>query len=244
MVFSTGVILLNTAGLAMDSYPIDPLEAYILDLSNTVFTGVFVCEMLIKVWGYGVIGYFRDLLNVFDALIVVVSVLDLALSAAQVFGGGGLVALSAFRTLRLFRMFKLARSWSTFRRLMAAILATLVAISNFVVLLLLFALIAALLGMELFAYQVKVDGEYPRLNFNSLEGAMTTIFVLLTNEAWNQTTYEYMRGTESVYPMFYFAGIVIIGNFILLKLFIAILIYNFSQHNESEETTSGSILVA
>ena len=133
-----------------------------MDISNTIFTILFTLEMLIKIFGYGVLPYFRDGLNIFDTLIVVVSILDIALSTANVFSGGGLVALSAFRTLRLFRMFKLARSWSSFRRLIAAILATLAAISNFVILLLLFMLIAALLGMELFAFKVKVDGVYPR----------------------------------------------------------------------------------
>jgi hypothetical protein len=118
--------------------------------------------MLIKVFGYGVLPYFRDGLNIFDTLIVIVSILDIVLSTANVFSGGSLVALSAFRTLRLFRMFKLARSWDSFRKLIAAILATLAAISNFVILLLLFMLISALLGMELFAFKVKIDGVYPR----------------------------------------------------------------------------------
>lgn len=152
MIFSTFIILLNTASLAMDRYPIDPLESYYLDLSNTIFTIIFTYEMLLKIFGYGILPYFRDGLNIFDTLIVVVSILDLVLSSANVFSGGGLVALSAFRTLRLFRMFKLARSWETFRRLISAIIATLAAISNFVILLLLFMLITSLLGMELFAY--------------------------------------------------------------------------------------------
>lgn len=50
---------------------------------------------------------------------------------------GRLTALSAFRTLRLFRMFKLARSWKGFRELLSAIYNTLKAISVFVLLLLL-----------------------------------------------------------------------------------------------------------
>jgi hypothetical protein len=169
----------------MDRYPIGKEEAYYLDLSNTIFTAIFAIEMAIKVFGYGFLHYFRDELNIFDTLIVLISIVDIVLTNANVFSGGSLVALSAFRTLRLFRMFKLARSWDTFRKLISAILATMAAISNFVILLLLFMLIAALLGMELFAYNVKVDGVYPRSNFNDLGNAMITIFILLTNEQWN-----------------------------------------------------------
>lgn len=38
-----------------------------------------------------------------------------------------------------------------------------------------------------------------------------------------------MRGMESWVPVIYFTIVVIIGNFILLKLFLAILIYNFGE---------------
>ncbi len=43
-----------------------------------------------------------------------------------------------------------------------------------------------------------------------------------------------MRGIGSWVPVLYFVSVVIIGNFILLKLFLAILIYNFSE--ASKET--------
>jgi len=35
------------------------------------------------------------------------------------------------------------------------------------------------------------------------------------------------RGEGSIYPVLYFISVVTIGNFILLKLFIAVLFYNF-----------------
>jgi hypothetical protein len=66
-------------------------------------------------------------------------------------------AIAAFRSLRLFRIFKLARSWTTLRKLLMAIAATIGAILYFVILLFLFMIIASLLGMELFAYNIRFD---------------------------------------------------------------------------------------
>lgn len=96
-----------------------------------------------------------------------------------------MTAVTAFRTLRVFRVFKLARAWNSFREILIAIATTLEAISFFTMLLLLFMVIASLVGMELFAYNIPDV----RLNFNTFFDAMITVFALLTNESWNLITY-------------------------------------------------------
>lgn len=68
--------------------------------------------------------------------------------------GGSITAVTAFRTLRVFRILKLARAWNSFREILISIATTLDAISFFIMLLLLFMIIASLVGMELFAYNV------------------------------------------------------------------------------------------
>jgi hypothetical protein len=52
---------------------------------------------------------------------VIISVVDLILENVNItFSGGGLGVIKAFRTLRLFRVFKLARSWKSLRVLLVA----------------------------------------------------------------------------------------------------------------------------
>lgn len=68
-------------------------------------------------------------------------------------------AISAFRSVRLLRVFKLARSWTSFRNLLEKIMDTLKDIRNFSVLLFLFIFVYTLLGMELFAYRIAFDHE-------------------------------------------------------------------------------------
>jgi voltage-dependent calcium channel L type alpha-1D len=63
-------------------------------------------------------------------------------------------AISAFRGIRLLRVFKLARSWKSFQEMLVKIGKTVKDISNFSVLLFLFMFVYCLLGMELFGHKV------------------------------------------------------------------------------------------
>jgi len=103
--------------------------------------------------------------------------------------------------------------------------------------------------MEFFAEYIKfVDlddfipiypgGISPRLNFDTFSQAMVATFALLVNEDWNWFLYYYVRQCEvnpncSVWvARLYIMFVVIVGNFILLQLFLAILIDNFSDASE------------
>ncbi|CDQ69797.1 unnamed protein product [Oncorhynchus mykiss] len=53
---------------------------YAMDVLNMVFTGVFTVEMILKLIAFRPRGYFGDAWNVFDALVVIGSVVDIILS--------------------------------------------------------------------------------------------------------------------------------------------------------------------
>lgn len=146
--------------------------------------------MILKLYAMGIINYFRDSMNTFDCVIVIISLVEQVLDMSNMsVSNGSFTAVSAFRTLRIFRIFKLARSWTSFREILIAIASTLESISLFTILLLLFMIIASLIGMELFAYNVFGL----RLNFDTFFESMITIFTLLSSESWNITTYQYME---------------------------------------------------
>lgn len=121
-------------------------------------------------------------------------------------------------------------------------------------LLFLFMFIFALLGMELFAMQCKYDeddelikgsvaiqevyanGEVlnsPRENFDTIDQALTTIFIVIVGEDWNWVLYAFVRakGYDSMVMyylvIFYFTFLMILGNIMLFSLFTAILLANF-----------------
>lgn len=144
------LIIFNTIVLALDRYPIDPSEAEIFNVINDILSWCFFLEMFIKIIGVGVIEYAKDKFNLFDCVVVIVSTVENIIQYVGIFLSGG--TISALRALRLLRVFKLARSWSSFRKLLEKIIVSIKDISNFSILLFLFIFVYTLLGMELFAY--------------------------------------------------------------------------------------------
>lgn len=71
---------------------------------NFSFTIVFTVDMGLKIIGLGLVDYLRDRMNVFDAVIVSLSLVELVF-----FGTSGGSAISAFRSVRIFRTFRVLR---------------------------------------------------------------------------------------------------------------------------------------
>ena len=113
--------------------------------------------MLAKLIGLGLKNYMRDKFNVFDAVIVIISLVDFCLTMTIEVNESTDGIMSALRALRLLRVVKLARQWTAFQEILVTMISSLVDISNFSILLLLIVYILALLGMELFAYSVMFD---------------------------------------------------------------------------------------
>lgn len=143
----------NTFCLGLDSYPTDFVLQAKLDIVNIAFFSMFFFEMLIKIIGMGPRMYLRDHYNIFDGLVVTISIIDVSLSYTftndDITQGKG--AISAFRAFRLLRVFKLAKSWQQLKNLLQTIVNSLKDISSFSVLLFLLMFIYVLLGMEIFA---------------------------------------------------------------------------------------------
>ena len=49
---------------------------------NLVFTIVFIIEMLLKIIGFGIKGYVSDKMNLFDGLIVLLSITELVMPSS------------------------------------------------------------------------------------------------------------------------------------------------------------------
>jgi hypothetical protein len=150
--------------------------------------------------------------------------------------------LLAFRAVRLLRLFKLAKSWSTFRRLLSTIRKTLLDIGYFSLLLLIILFIYTLIGMELFAYriqfgseqEVEEGGESPRQNFDDFLHAFTTVWTIIVGDDWQLAMFDAVR-TQGYTSTVYFISLIIIGHIILLNLFLVILVNNFETTEIKKE---------
>ena len=160
--FIIACILLNSLTLSLDIYPPNTLLESGLEIVNFFLTVVFVLEMILKLYGLGLRVYLHDGFNVFDAVIVGASILETAVAPPSFFKIGtssdsGFGGLTALRTFRVFRLFKLARSWKALQQILATIVRALQSGVYFLILLMLFILIYALVGQQFFANRLHFD---------------------------------------------------------------------------------------
>jgi len=76
------LILVNTVVLAIDDFPQSVQKEHTLAIFNEFFTWAFFAEMLMKLLGLGIKNYVRDNFNLFDAVVVLFSLVDWTLSQA------------------------------------------------------------------------------------------------------------------------------------------------------------------
>lgn len=253
------LILANAAVLALEQYPIVPRRQSIAEMINFGLSAVFAVEMSLKMYALGFEAYFRDRFNVFDAVVVLVSAIEIAISPPDFLVGGdddssGGAALSGLRTFRIVRVLKLARSLVSLRVLLETILRSLQDVANFALLLFLFIYIFSLLGQFLFANRFRFDprsgdvvrlgtagfddAEVPRENFDNFLSAFVSIFSILMVEAWPSILFSGWRASRAETDAFeliavlYFVVVVVVGNLVLLSLFLAILLSNFEGLDE------------
>ena len=252
------VIILNTITLTLDKHPEN--EQWVKDMLsvfNYVFTAIFTIEVVLKMIGMGGKIFMKDNYNRFDLFIVIISLLEIQVNsntAGNENDGPGFV--SSLRGFRLLKIFKLFRS-GDLKILVDSITFTLTTIGDYVILLMLFVYVFALLGMSFFAGRIKFDsnglcsvqqpgsypepiifpvyrdriafeGEAPRTNFDELVWSVITIFQVLMGQGWNNIMYEAMRCVGPISAL-YFIALVIGGNIIMLNLFLAILLGNFDK---------------
>ncbi|XP_054134712.1 voltage-dependent T-type calcium channel subunit alpha-1G isoform X10 [Melozone crissalis] len=230
-------ILINTLSMGIEYHEQPEELTNALEISNIVFTSLFALEMLLKVLVYGPFGYIKNPYNIFDGIIVVISVWEIV--GQQ---GGG---LSVLRTFRLMRVLKLVRFMPALQRQLVVLMKTMDNVATFCMLLMLFIFIFSILGMHLFGckFASERDGDTlpDRKNFDSLLWAIVTVFQILTQEDWNKVLYNGMASTSS-WAALYFIALMTFGNYVLFNLLVAILVEGFQTEEMSKrEEASGQL---
>ncbi|CAF3063576.1 unnamed protein product, partial [Rotaria sp. Silwood2] len=181
------LVFLNTACVAIEH---DGQKQFLTDflyIAEFVFLGLFVFEMLFKMYGLGIDQYFASSFNIFDFVVIVGSIFEVIwthFNPEESFG------VSVLRSLRLLRIFKVTRHWASLRNLVVSLLSSMRSIVSLLFLLFLFILIFALLGMQLFGGEFNFEDGTPLQNFNKFATALITVFQILTGEDWNEIMYN------------------------------------------------------
>uniref|UniRef100_A0A3Q1BYF2 Sodium channel protein n=1 Tax=Amphiprion ocellaris TaxID=80972 RepID=A0A3Q1BYF2_AMPOC len=232
-------IVLNTLFMAMDHYPMTAEFDNVLSVGNLVFTGIFTAEMFFKLIAMDPYYYFQVGWNIFDSIIVTLSLVELGLANVQ--------GLSVLRSFRLLRVFKLAKSWPTLNMLIKIIGNSVGALGNLTLVLAIIVFIFAVVGMQLFGKNYKdcvckisVDCELPRWHMNDFFHSFLIVFRILCGE-WIETMWDCMEVAGEGMCLIVFMMVMVIGNLVVLNLFLALLLSSFSGDNLSAGDDDGEM---
>nr|XP_057937814.1 sodium channel, voltage-gated, type I-like, alpha isoform X2 [Doryrhamphus excisus] len=222
-------IVLNTLFMAMEHYPMTKSFSSILVVGNMVFTGIFTAEMVLKIIALDPYYYFQEGWNIFDGIIVSLSLMELCLA--------NVVGMSVLRSFRLLRVFKLAKSWPTLNTLIKIIGNSVGALGNLTLVLAIIVFIFAVVGMQLFGKSYKEcvckissDCTLPRWHMNDFFHSFLIVFRVLCGE-WIETMWDCMEVAGTTMCIIVYMMVMVIGNLVVLNLFLALLLSSFSADN-------------
>ncbi|XP_056248149.1 sodium channel protein type 4 subunit alpha B-like [Seriola aureovittata] len=232
-------IVLNTLFMALEHYPMTDEFNTMLSVGNLVFTGIFTAEMVLKLIAMDPYYYFQQGWNIFDGVIVCLSLMELGLSNVE--------GLSVLRSFRLLRVFKLAKSWPTLNTLIKIIGNSVGALGNLTLVLAIIVFIFAVVGMQLFGknYQdcvckISNDCQLPRWHMKDFFHSFLIVFRVLCGE-WIETMWDCMEVAGQPLCILVFMLVMVIGNLVVLNLFLALLLSSFSSDNLSAPDEDGDL---
>ncbi|XP_070787002.1 sodium channel, voltage-gated, type I like, alpha b isoform X1 [Enoplosus armatus] len=222
-------IVLNTLFMAMEHYPMTKQFDNVLSVGNLVFTGIFTAEMCFKIIALDPYYYFQEGWNIFDGIIVSLSLMELGLANVE--------GLSVLRSFRLLRVFKLAKSWPTLNMLIKIIGNSVGALGNLTLVLAIIVFIFAVVGMQLFGKSYKEcvckisdECQLPRWHMHDFFHSFLIVFRVLCGE-WIETMWDCMEVAGQTMCLIVFMMVMVIGNLVVLNLFLALLLSSFSADN-------------
>ncbi|WP_232735768.1 ion transporter [Alteribacter populi] len=219
--FTTAVIILiliNAVVVGLETYP----HLY-SEYKSTFFAidrillWIFTVEIVFRLFAARTLGsFFKNSWNWFDFVIV--------LSGHLLAGAHFVTVLRILRVLRVFRAISVIPS---LRRLVDALLLTIPALGNILLLMSIIFYIFAVTGTMLFQ---EVAPEY----FGSLQLSLLTLFQVVTLESWAS---QVMRPIFEQLPWswVYFVSFVLVGTFVVFNLFIGVIVNNVEKAENGEE---------
>ncbi|MBE7437890.1 MAG: ion transporter [Spirochaetales bacterium] len=236
---NTIVAVILAAGLVvgLETYPAN-MEKWgdELHLANAIILWIFIIEIVLKwvalmprPWTF-----FKDPWNVFDFVIVALSLLPV-----------GSEAVTVVRLFRLLRVLRLLRALPALQILVNSLLKSIPSMGY----------VGVLLGLLFYIYAVAavfLFGSNDPWHFKDLQTAFVTLFGVVTLEGWTDIMYIQMFGCN-VYPgpggeaeclhprampvggAFFFISFVLVGTMVILNLFIGVIMNGMEEAKSEQE---------
>ena len=201
------IIIFNALLLGIGTSPtLDQKYGDLMYLAYRIILAIFVLEALIKMVASSprIAGYFRDGWNVFDFLVIVVALIPFAGQFATI-----------ARLARLLRVMRLVSTIKDLRVIVTALVNSIPSVGHVIMLMGIIVYIYAIIGYHLFS-------EHDPEHWRNLGYAVLTLFNIITFDGWTDVMFAAMD--LNLLAWVYFISFVVVGTFVVINLFIAILI--------------------
>ncbi|NWI86789.1 SCN5A protein, partial [Pitta sordida] len=250
------LICLNMIMMMVETYEQSATKTNVLNKINILFVVIFTSECVLKLVALRHY-YFSNAWNIFDLVVVIMSLIALLLSSiGKAFEH--FLPPTLFRVIRLARIgriLRLIRAAKGIRTLLFALMMSLPALFNIGLLLFLVMFIYAIFGMANFAYVKMADGIDDMFNFQTFANSMICLFQITTSAGWDGLLSPILNtgppfcdpsinGTvgecgKPAIGIIYFVSYIIISFLIVVNMYIAVILENFNVATEESTEPLG-----
>jgi len=212
--FVVGVIIFSALVIGVKTYELPPLLLKSVTFLDWFITIVFMVEITIRYIGEpNKKDFFKSAWNIFDTLIVVVSLIPIDNSDMALVG----------RLVRIFRVLRMVSIIPELRMLLNSLLKALPQLGYVMLMMFIIFYIYAAVGSTFFA-------EINRVLWGDISISMLTLFRVMTFEDWTDVMYE----TMTVYPFswFYFFTFICLTAFAFLNMIIGIVVSTLEEEHQ------------
>ncbi|XP_067349069.1 sodium channel protein type 4 subunit alpha B-like isoform X2 [Channa argus] len=230
-------IVLNTLFMAMEHYPETADFLDTVGLAELVFTLIFIVEIIIRILAMDPYGYFKVDWNIYDFIIMTGSIIHLCIYV------DGLSFLITLRVLRL------GRWWPTFNLWIKTIWTSVKALKNLTFILVIMVFVSSLVAMQLFhedynAHNISPGNRLLRWHMSDFYHAFLVVVRILCGE-WIETMWDCMMVSGPTTCLIFYFVVLIIGNLLVLNLFLALLLSSFcGDYRVPEEKRNNNVQIA
>ena len=210
------IIILSALLIGAKTYELSPLVMRILPILDWSITLFFIVEITVRFIGEPEKRrFFRSGWNIFDTLIVVVSVIPIEDSELALIG----------RVVRIFRVLRMVSIIPELRTLLNSLLAAMPQLAYVMLMMFIIFYIYAAVGSTFFAHINE------RL-WGDIAISMLTLFRVMTFEDWTDVMYE----TMTVYPLSwtFFLSFIFLSAFAFLNMIIGIVVNVLEEEHQRQ----------
>ncbi|WP_299178876.1 ion transporter [uncultured Neptuniibacter sp.] len=220
--FVVGVILFSALVIGAKTYDIPDHVLAMIGWLDTGITLFFLIEITIRFIGEpDKRNFFKNAWNIFDTLIVVVSLIPIQDSEMALIG----------RLIRIFRVLRMVSIVPELRLLLNSLIKALPQLGYVILLMFIIFYIYAAIGASFFV-------DINETLWGDISIAMLTLFRVMTFEDWTDVMYE----TMTVYPFswIYYLTFIFLTTFAFLNMVIGIVV-NVMENEHAEEEKERAI---